>query len=47
MDYARGLAHGLYFGLLIRMAEHAWVSGQRELDFGVTAYDLVMSPVVV
>lgn len=39
MDYARGPAYGLYFGLLIRMVEHARSSGHRELDFGVTAYD--------
>lgn len=39
MDYAQAHAHGLYFGLLIRMVELAQARGLRELDFGVTAYD--------
>ena len=39
MDYPHAQTHGLYFGLLIRMVEHARASGLRELDFGVSSYD--------
>ena len=39
MDYACAKPWGLYFGLLIRMVEHARDSGHQALDFGVTAYD--------
>lgn len=39
MDYRCAHAYGLYFGLLIRMIEHAIDTRTTALDFGVTAYE--------